>query len=164
MIASIVTLQYVQRIETRVLAILFGAFLTVLSLYYLILAGKAHMRISPVTMTVCPVVSGVSSALFGIGGPLMSLMYLEKYDDRVEYSANLQLLFFIAAVINNTIRATKGIVTPALLPSVAAAIAAILAGEKVGLILAGRMRPEFLRKLVYSMVLFSGVVTILNNF
>ena len=163
LIASVVTLQYVQKIETRVLAILFGAFLTANALYYLILAGLAHMRIGPITLAACPVISGISSALFGIGGPLMSLMYLEKYEVREEYNANLQLLFFIAAVINNVIRAGKGIITVSLLPSAAAAVAAILVGERAGLLLAGRMKPEFLRKMVYLMVLFSGVMTVINN-
>ena len=162
-IASIVTLQFVQQIETRVLAIIFGSFLTLIALFYLIWSDRAHMPINGATMLACPLISGVCSALFGIGGPLMSLMFLEKYKDREEYSANLQLLFFIAAVINNVIRASKGIITPPLLPSVAAAVAAILIGERVGLILAGRMSPEFLRKMVYTMVLVSGIVTIINN-
>ena len=163
MIASVVTLQFVQKIETRVLAIIFGAFLTVLSLYYLVWSDRAHMRINGVTMVACPVASGISSAMFGIGGPLMSLMFLEKYETREEYNTNLQLLFFIAAVINNVIRASKGIITLPLLPSIAAAVAAILAGERVGLILAGKMKPDLLRKMVYLMVLVSGVITILNN-
>ncbi len=163
LIASVTMLQFVQRIRTRDMAILFGAFLTVLGLYYLIWSNKAHMRITPVTMLVCPVVSGVSSALFGIGGPLMSLMYLEKYETREEYATNLQMLFFISAAINTTTRAFKGIVTADLLPAAAAGIAAILLGEKVGLILAGRMKPELLRKMVYLMVFFSGVLTIFNN-
>ena len=161
--ASLTLLQFVQKIETRVLAIIFGAFLTVLSLYYLVWSDRAHMRINGVTMVACPVVSGISSAMFGIGGPLMSLMFLEKYETREEYNTNLQLLFFIAAVINNVIRASKGIITLPLLPSIAAAVAAILAGERVGLILAGKMKPDLLRKMVYLMVLVSGVITILNN-
>ena len=163
MIASVIMLQFVQRINTRTMAILFGAFLTVIGLYYLIWSHKARLRITPVTMLVCPVVSGLSSALFGIGGPLMLLMYLEKYETREEYSTNLQLLFLIAAVINTATRAAKGIITVGLLPAMAAGIAAILVGEKVGLLLASRMKPDFLRKMVYVMVFFSGVITVINN-
>ena len=163
MIASVIMLQFVQRINTRTMAILFGAFLTVIGLYYLIWSHKARLRITPVTMLVCPVVSGLSSALFGIGGPLMSLMYLEKYETREEYSTNLQLLFLIAAVINTATRTAKGIITASLLPAMAAGIAAILVGEKVGLLLASRMKPDFLRKMVYVMVFFSGVITVINN-
>ena len=50
-----------------------------------------------------------------------------------------------------------------LLPAAGAATAAILIGERVGLLLAGKMKPDLLRKMVYLMVLISGAVTILNN-
>ena len=163
LIVSVVTLQFVQKINTRVMAILFGAFLVIVGLYYLIWSHKARLRVTPVTTFVCPVVSGCSSALFGIGGPLMSLLYLEKYETREEYSTNLQLLFLIAAVVNTMTRAAKGIITADLLPASAAAIAAILIGERVGLLLAGKMKPDLLRKMVYLMVFISGVITILNN-
>ena len=60
-------------------------------------------------------------------------------------------------------RAANGIITADLLPASAAAIAAILIGERVGLLLAGKMKPDLLRKMVYLMVFISGVITILNN-
>ena len=163
LIVSVLTLQYVQKINTRVMAIMFGAFLVIVGLYYMIWSHKARLRVTSVTTLVCPIVSGCSSALFGIGGPLMSLLYLEKYETREEYSTNLQLLFLIAAVVNTTTRVVKGIVTVDLLPAAAAAVAAILIGEWVGLLLAGKMKPDLLRKMVYLMVLVSGAITILNN-
>ena len=160
---SVTMLQFVRRIDTRVMAIVFGAFLVLIGLYYIILSGKAHLRITPVTMLVCPAVSGLTSALFGIGGPLMSLLYLEKYETRAEYASNLQMLFFISAVTNTTTRVINGIITTDLLPTAAAGVAAILLGKRVGLYFADRMKPDLLRKAVYLMVLFSGVITILNN-
>ena len=58
----------------------------------------------------------------------------------------------------------KGVskISSALLISLAM-IAAILIGERVGLLLAGKMKPDLLRKMVYLMVFISGVITILNN-
>ena len=163
LIVSVITLQFVQKIDTRVMAILFGVFLTLVGLYYLIWSHKVRLRVTPATTLVCTVISGASSALFGIGGPLMSLLYLEKYQTREEYSTNLQLLFLIAAVVNTVTRAANGILTTDLLPALAAAVAAILIGERVGLALAGKMKPDLLRRLVYLMVFLSGVITILNN-
>ena len=163
LIVSVVTLQFVQKIDTRVMAIMFGAFLVIVGLYYLLWSHKARLKATPATTLVCPVISGFSSALFGIGGPLMSLLYLEKYETREEYSTNLQLLFLIAAVVNNVTRIAKGIITADLLPGVAAAVAAIWIGERAGLMLAGKMKPDLLRKMVYCMVFLSGVITIINN-
>lgn len=163
LIASVIMLQFVQKIDTRIMAILFGSFLTLVGLYYMIWSDRAHLKITPLTVLGCTVISGLSSALFGIGGPLMSLMYLEKYETREEYSTNLQLLFLVAAIVNTTTRAINGIFTADLLLPSAAAIAAIMAGEKVGLALAGRMKPDFLRRMVYFMVFISGVITVVNN-
>lgn len=160
--ASFLMLQFVKEIDARLIGLLFGIFLILLGLYYLVFSRRAHIPINPLTMLVCPVVSGLSSALFGIGGPLMSLVYLEKYKTREAYTANLQLLFFLAAIVNSVIRASKGIITSDLVPYLIAAVLAILVGENVGLQLAKRMKPDKLRKTVYVFVLLSGVLTVLK--
>ena len=121
------------------------------------------MPVNPLTLFVCPVVSGLSSGLFGIGGPLMSLLYLEKYDSREAYAVNLNLLFLISAMINTATRTVNGIIDGKILVPALVAGAAILLGERIGLFLTGRMKPELLRKTVYIMVLFSGIVLIINN-
>ena len=163
LISSIVMLHFVKDIGTRTMALLFGAFLTILGIYYLTFSEKARMPINPFTLVVCPVASGLSSAMFGIGGPLMSLLYLEKFKTREEYTVSLQLLFFVAAVVNTVTRAANGIITASVIPTVLVGTAAVLAGEQVGIHLAGRMKPETLRKFVFIMILVSGIVMIVNN-
>ncbi len=160
---SVLTLQFVQKIDTRVMGLIFGIFLTALGLYYLLLSAKARLHENPVTLIGCSVFSGMTSAMFGIGGPLMSLLFVEHYKTREEYAVNLQVLFVVSAIINTATRAIKGIVTASLIPTAAAGIAAILLGEQAGLHLAGKMKPETLKKMIYYMIILSGAVMIVRN-
>ena len=121
LVVSVLTLQFVQKIDTRVMGLIFGIFLTALGLYYLLLSAKARLHENPVTLIGCSGFSGM------------------------------------------TTRAIKGIVTASLIPTAAAGIAAILLGEQAGLHLAGKMKPETLKKMIYYMIILSGAVMIIRN-
>ncbi|MBR6703903.1 MAG: sulfite exporter TauE/SafE family protein [Lachnospiraceae bacterium] len=161
--ASLTLLQYVQKIDLKLMGILFGAFLTLLGLYYLLFAAKARIQDTPAATAGCSLFSGICSACFGVGGPLMSLLFLEKFPKREEYTANLQLFFLLTNLINTGARVVNGIFTADLMPVVLVGAAAIWGGKMVGVKLADRLSPDTLRKCIYLLVMLSGVSTLLKN-
>ena len=161
--ASLTLLQFVQKIDLKLMGVLFGAFLTLLGLYYLFFAAKARIKDTPAATAGCSLFSGVCSACFGVGGPLMSLLFLEKFPKREEYTANLQLFFLLTNLINTGARVINGIFTADLMPVVLVGAAAIWGGKMVGVKLADRLSPDTLRKCIYLLVMLSGVSTLLKN-
>ena len=93
----------------------------------------------------------------------MSLLFLEKFPKREEYTANLQLFFLLTNLINTGARVINGIFTADLLPVVLVGAAAIWGGKKIGVLLADRLSPDTLRKCIYLLVTLSGVSTLLKN-
>ena len=160
--ASLTLLQFVQKIDLKLMGLLFGAFLTLLGLYYLFFAAKARIKDTPAATVGCSLFSGICSACFGVGGPLMSLLFLEKFPKREEYTANLQLFFLLTNLINTGARVINGIFTIGLIPVVLVGAVAIWAGKMIGLKLADRLSPDMLRKAIYLLVMLSGISTLVK--
>jgi uncharacterized membrane protein YfcA len=62
--------------DMRMVAISFGVFLIILSLYFTFVAKKMTVTPNWQTAVLCGGISGVTAGLFGIGGPLMALYFL----------------------------------------------------------------------------------------
>ncbi len=161
--ASLTTLQFVQKIDLKLMGILFGGFLTVLGLYYLFFAEKLRVKDTPFATVLCSLLSGVCAACFGVGGPLMALLFLKKFPEREEYSANLQLLFLFTNLMNTVARIMNGIFTLDLIPAVLVGAAAIWGGKKLGLAAAEKLSADRFRKSVYLLVIVSGLLTLVQN-
>ena len=160
--ASLSLLPFVQKIDLKLMGLLFGVFLTLLGLYYLFFSEKARIPDTPAATALCGLFSGVCAACFGVGGPLMSLLFLEKFPKREEYSANLQLFFLMTNLFNTGARVINGIFTVDLVPAVLTGVAAIWAGKMIGLKLADRLSPDMLRKAIYLLVMLSGISTLVK--
>lgn len=161
--ASLSLLPFVQKIDLKLMGLLFGVFLTLLGLYYLFFSEKARIPDTPAATALCGFFSGVCAACFGVGGPLMSLLFLERFPEREDYNGNLQLLFVMTNLVNTAGRAVNGIFTADLLPIVLVGTAAVWGGEKIGLKLAGKISAAAFRRSVYITVTLSGVITLIQN-
>ena len=151
-------------LNLNALAVAFGVFLMLLSLYFLLLAQKFALRDTVVNMALCALVSGVFSGLFGVGGPLMAVYFLAASETKERYVGSLQFFFAVTSGFNLGVRIFHGIYTLALVPLTILGMLGINAGKLLGLKLLDRMNIELMKKLVYGYVGLSGVITILNHF
>ncbi|WP_207743417.1 TSUP family transporter [Intestinimonas butyriciproducens] len=78
-------------LDLEVLVLVFGVFLIVLALYFMFADGRFTVRDSIPAAVVCSAISGLSSGLFGIGGPLMSVYFLSNSKSKEEYTGTIQL-------------------------------------------------------------------------
>ena len=86
--------------DMRMVAISFGVFLIILSLYFTFVAKKMTVTPNWQTAVLCGGISGVTAGLFGIGGPLMALYFLAITNSKEEYTGNLQCMFTCTCLCN----------------------------------------------------------------
>ena len=163
LVTSTAAIRAVGQLDLRLLSAVFGGFLVVLAGYFFLFADRVSVQPTRRTAILCGGISGVTSGLFGIGGPLLSLYFLPASGSKERYSANLQCSFFVTNLLNMFTRLSEGIMTSDLIPLILVAFLAINVGKEVGLRILGRLNEEKLRRLVYLFVGLSGLLTLLQN-
>ena len=160
---STAAIRAVGQLDLGLLSAAFGGFLMVLAGYFLLFSRRAALRPSWQAAVLCGAASGVTSGLFGIGGPLLSLYFLPASGSKERYAANLQCSFFVTNLLNMFTRLSEGIMTADLIPLVLVAFLAINVGKELGLRILGRLDEEKIRRLVYLFVGLSGLLNLLQN-
>ena len=145
------------------LGIAFGVFLILISLYFLLPFPTVRVSGGLMSTAVCAMVSGMSSGLFGIGGPLMAVYYLSVTEEKKVYAANLQFLFALTSVINLTIRIQKGFYSLSFLPLTVLGILGITAGKWAGVRILERIDMKMMQRAVYALVGLSGLLTLAEH-
>ena len=163
LVTSTAAIRAVGQLDLRLLSAVFGGFLVVLAGYFFLFADRVSVQPTRRTAIWCGGISGVTSGLFGIGGPLLSLYFLPASGSKERYTANLQCSFFVTNLLNMFTRLSEGIMTSDLIPLILVAFLAINVGKEIGLRILGRLNEEKLRKLVYLFVALSGLLTLLQN-
>jgi len=160
LICSISVIHIAQRMDMEVLSLAFGVFLVILALYFFLFSERVHFGANWRTGLVCGGISGATSGLFGIGGPLMAIYFVSGSKSKESYIANIQGLFTITGIINLLTRISRGIYTLELVPLTLLGFAAIYLGQVIGLKIVKKLNADILRKLIYAFVGISGILTI----
>ena len=163
LITSTLAIHLVGELDLRLLGAAFGGFLILLSAYFLIFARHLSVSPGPVAAVLCGGTAGVTSGLFGIGGPLLTLYFLPASGTTQRYTANLQCAFFVTNLLNLGSRIQCGITTADQIPLILFAFLAINAGKHIGLQILQYLNADRIRTLVYSFVGISGLITVLQN-
>jgi len=163
-ISGVVALNFVQGLDLRNLTLLFGIFLLFLAAFFFLFSNKLHVEANWKTALVCSTISGVASAMFGIGGPLMAVYYTAASKSKESYIANMQWMFLCSSSMNTLTRLVKGIYTVDMIPISLVGLALALVGKEAGRRVFDRLDGEAIRKLVYIFVAISGVIKVVQYF
>lgn len=144
------------------LPILFGVFQIILGIYYLFVSSAIKPRKDAATGLVIGGLSGATAALFGIGGPFLSIYMVGASSSAKSYTANLQLMFMITNIFILSEKLIFGHYPDGYGYFTLAGACAIIAGARLGVILIDRIDIEKMKKIVYWFLIVSGVVTILQ--
>lgn len=161
--ASTTAIRIAPLLDTVSLKLAFGVFLLVLAGYFLLVKDGLTIRPNLATKLVVGVLSGLSDGFFGIGGPLMVLLYLAMAKSREEYQGTLQMTFFLVSLVNLTLRLQKGILEVAHLPYILLGLLTMTIGLQLAHRLNDRLNPTTLRQATYALIGFSGLTTILTT-
>lgn len=162
LIVSTVMNLVMKKIDGKLLPILFGVFQIILAVYYLFVSAAIKPRKDAVTGITIGGVSGATAALFGVGGPFLSIYMVAVSSSAKSYTANLQLLFVITNIFILSEKLAMGHYPFNAWYYTIAGIVAIIAGARLGVILINKIDIEKMKKIVYWFLLVSGVATILQ--
>ncbi len=146
--------------DLSLLKAMLGGFLILLAIYSLCFASKIHLKGSFLTTVICALISGCTSALFGIGGPLMGLYYASIIDEKEEYLGSLNAYFIISQLYAVFGRYQNGYVTAATVPNIFVGIVFILIGLFIGNKVASRLNLVTIKYGIYALMIFSGIITL----
>lgn len=160
---SVCVISLLRYMNVTVLAVVFGVFLMVLSVYFLLFESRVHLQANYPIALLCGAVSGVFAGLFGVGGPLISLYYITITKSRATYIATLQFFFVLSSFTALTTRVLQGYYTLDLLPYTIVGILGIAAGKHLGLMVVEKLDGAKLKKIIYVFVGISGVINVIQN-
>ena len=163
LLCSFCIISLLDRFDLRLLTMLFGGFLILLSVYFLFFAKRFTLTASLKTGLVCGIVSGCCAGAFSIGGPTIALYYIAACEDQDDYMGNMQFLFTISNLLLAAQRTARGFFDVRLTPLLLFCGAAIIAGTLVGKRLSRKFSGAALRKAVYVGVGISGMITLLQQ-
>lgn len=107
----------------------FGVFLILLSLYYLLFNKSKKWTLSIPLQYIMIVGFAISSAFFGIGGPLIAVYFMNTTSSREEYLGSIQFFFLLTGLFNVVIRFSMGLLTTKhLLPMIIGMFCVVVSG------------------------------------
>ena len=162
--AAFLALRFAVHADLTALKSILGLFLMAVALYFLFVAGKLKIKASFWSALICGTLAGVSSGLFGIGGPPMVIYILAiTGDDKEAYIANSQFFFAVSMMFTTTMRVINGIITPPLLLLVIPGILGMTIGKNIGIRIVEQIDVEKMKKIIYAFLFLSGLSTFLTN-
>lgn len=161
LIFSISAINVAKRLNLEHLSLAFGIFLIVLAAYFFLFSERISIQANYKTASVCAMISGISSGLFGIGGPLMAIYFISATKGKEDYIGSIQFLFAFTSLINLTARILNGIFTVQLIPATLLGFLGITIGKNIGLRILDKINPAVIKKLVYAFVGISGILALL---
>ena len=162
-VVNVLVIRMLGSFDLKLLTMVFGAFLVVLSIYYLFFAKKVSVRPSRVAAFACSAFSGITGGLFSVGGPMMALYFVASTDDYRTYVGNLQFLFTVTNIVSAVMRAASGLYPVSLLPATLLGTAAIIAGEYIGARVSAHVNAANIKTVVYIGVGVSGLLTLVEQ-
>ena len=159
---NVLSAQYAKEIDLNFLSLAFGVFLVILAAYFFLFSKKKPFRANWITAVLCGSVSGITSGLFGIGGPLMAIYFLSATKTKESYIGNLQFLFTTSTLASMAIRVVNGIYTMDMIPMTIVGVACIMVGKQMGLKLLNKLDPEKTQKIVYASVGITGIINVIQ--
>ena len=160
--ASSIVINWSGELDSVRLKGIFGGFLIALAVYFWRFSGKMKVSSSTGTKVACGGLAGVCGGLFGISGPPASLYYLAATDTKEEYLGTLNAFFSVTVVFNLASRVVNGFLTVNLIPYITVGIVAILTGCAAGSRIVKRIDIAVMRKCVYGLMAFAGIVALVQ--
>ena len=148
--------------EQKVLKIILGVVLILLSVYFARFADRIHIQASRRNSVLMGTLAGVGNGLFGLGGPPVALYFMASMDDTRQYVASIQTYFFFSNVTTVFVRMATGAFQFFHLPLVLCGWLCAAAGTWLGMKTSGLFSERLLKRLAYLFIGLSGLSLVIN--
>ena len=154
---------FLKNADTRFIKIIFGFLIVIIGIEMFLREKKSkQIKQSKFVMGILGVLSGILCGLYGVGA-LLGAYVSRVTDDSHSFKANICIVFLVENTFRLIMYAVWGILTFSVIVQAVKLIPFMLAGLFLGM-LSGRVLDEaIVKKVVIVMLIFSGVVLIVNN-
>lgn len=160
LLVSTVCMRFSQYVNQDIMKLILGIFLIVLSIWFLFLA-RDDFKPKGITAFLCVVISGMCDGLFGVGGPLMVVLFLSRTETKEEYLGTIQSFFLLTVLYAVGFRFVNGLLPFDAIGYILVGIVGVLSGLFVANRIVDRMNGDLLRKLTYCVIGISGLINMI---
>ena len=151
-----------KNMDGRIVKVIFGVVIICIALNMLLGQGKTQRSPKKWMTVIVGIAAGILSGLFGVG--VLLAAYVSRMTDTAsEFKANISIVFLAENVFRVLLYAMLGMITPAALKSALLLMPVMLAGLFVGIAVSRKINDSMIKKLVLLLLMFSGIVLILQN-
>lgn len=161
LIAIPVAVSVAESVSQRLFRLLLGTVLILLSIYFLCVQGKIHIKPTAISAVCAGAVGGTLNGLFSTGGPPVVLYLTHAVTDNLTYFAGIQFYFALTNIYATTVRVLKGVVGVEILPAAVAGLLGCLLGDWLGAKVFHRLDGKRLKQVIYIGMILSGILMIL---
>lgn len=160
-IASFVAIEYMSSLENETLKRCLGIVLVLISLYFLFYEGKLNLLFrSKSAQVIIGTISGVMGGMFAMPGPPVVLYCIGVIEDKQRYITTLQAFSVIFNIFYTLFRARVGFFGENTLLWWGIGLIGLVIGAWLGSLCFERISRILLKRIVYIIMLISGVVAI----
>ena len=159
---NIITTLWSKSIEQASLKKAFGVFLIILSVYYLFLGKGKRWNLSLPVSLLMIVISAVCNSLFGIGGPLMAIYFMNTTESREEYLGTIQCFFLFISTGNLILRLCLGVLDTSHIVPILIGMIGVLAAGQLSKKAVSHMNIKLTETLTYALVGITGLYNLFN--
>ena len=162
-VISVPSILLMKKLDNRVLLIMLGVALILLSGYMFFFSSKIKIKPSPFTGLAAGGFSGILGGIFSMGGPPVVIYFMQSEgDDKDRYLATIQMYFLLSNVYGTTVKAINGFITRDVLILAAFGTVGMITGIFIGKLIFKKLRVDILRRVVYCFMAVAGVVNIVS--
>ena len=154
---------FVKQTDSRILMLLFGIVLVLLSICFFFFSGKSKIKPTWYAGLSCGILSGILTALFSSGGPPVVIYFMQSEESTDRYLATISAYFVLSNVIAVCMKAASGFVTKNVLIAFLFGLFGMYAGSLLGKKTRDKANASVIRKAVYGFMAVSGVINIVTS-
>ena len=160
-IASFIAIEFMATLSSTTLKKCFGAMFILIALYFLFLEGKKRLPQNWWTNTALGSISGIMGGMFAMPGPPIVLYCINHVKEKTAYIATLQAFSVILNIFYTLFRARVGFFDESTPLYWCIGLLGGIIGTSLGAHIFKHISPEVLKKIVYTLLLVSGIIAML---
>ncbi|MBQ9079960.1 MAG: sulfite exporter TauE/SafE family protein [Clostridia bacterium] len=162
-VAAYVTVALIKDQADTTLKLMLGIVLIVLSVYFFFFSSKMHIKPSWYMGLILGTLSGITNAIFSMGGPPAVIYFMQSEKDSNDYIATLSAFFIISNINSIIAKASAGFVTVNVWIALTVGVVGMALGATIGKCVFKKLNAAMLKKAVYGVMAVSGVVNIITS-
>lgn len=161
-IARVFGVVLLMNLNIGVLRMAWGSSLILLAAYFMAFRNRIRIKPSLAGGIVAGTLSGLFGGMFNTAGPALVVYFFNAFKEKRQYSAALQVTFFMGALASLFVHLAYGNITLQVLRFVGVGITGVLVGIFVGIRIFEKLAKRHLNILVYLVMALMGIVQIMK--